>query len=137
MGAPEVPHGAAGRAQRRSPLELSDHRRLGRGIEIANEVRKFGHSARRDRYRNARLVPSRNRTLTWAASSSLTFSRSRSVTSRRNREFSSWSSAIRSSVPRQWRVRLLAWWGASLPWRDSISAPCVTEIVWACLEGHL
>src|SRR6516225_4866478 len=36
----------------------------------------------------------------WAASWSLTFSRSRSVTRRRNREFSSWSSAIRSSAPR-------------------------------------
>jgi hypothetical protein len=35
-----------------------------------------------------------------AASSTLIFSRSRSVTSRRNREFSSWSSAIQSSVPR-------------------------------------
>src|SRR5262249_36692619 len=67
------------------------------GIEIANGVHKSGHSVRRDRYRNARLVPSRDGTLTWAASSSLTFSRSRSVTSRRNREFSSWSSAIRSA----------------------------------------
>src|SRR5262249_8301906 len=36
----------------------------------------------------------------WALSSSLIFSRSRSVTSRLNREFSSWSSAIRSSLPR-------------------------------------
>src|SRR5262249_43383549 len=35
----------------------------------------------------------------WAVSSSLIFSRSRSVTSRLNREFSSWSSAIRSSAP--------------------------------------
>jgi hypothetical protein len=35
-----------------------------------------------------------------ATSSSLIFSRSRSVTSHRNREFSSWSSAVRSSAPR-------------------------------------
>jgi len=65
IGAPEVPLGApAGTAERRSRLELSDHRRLDPGDRDRQRSPPIGRSVRPVHYRNARLVPVRGGSFT-------------------------------------------------------------------------